>query len=198
MTPSPTNEVNIIIDFRENQSGIPELLISHGIKITSLPIGDYLIKNNILIERKSASDFIQSLVSNRLWDQCRRLRNSHFRTIMIIEGDVFNTPYDIDTNAIQGALISIAISWQLPILFSKDVAQTCKILTMIQSQLNKEDPLIPHTTRKPKRIGNHRIQFICGLPGVGKVMAKRLMDRFESIDAVLNASREELLEVKEE
>lgn len=192
------NDAYIIIDYRENRSGIPEKLNSLGTKfrLASLKTGDYLINNHILIERKSATDFVQSLVSNRLWCQCRSLRNSAFLPLIVIEGDVFNTPYQMDPRALQGALIAVSISWQLPILFSKDIDQTSHILSMIQSQALKEDLVIPYPVRKPKRIGNHRIQFLCGLPGVGKVMAKKLQDRFGSIRHILDASSEELLAVK--
>ena len=145
-------ETFIFIDYRENKSGIPEKLDSLGTKIkqSTLTVGDYLINNHILIERKSATDFIKSLVSNRLWDQYSRLRNSRFRTLIIIEGDEFKTTYQVDYNGVQGALIAVAISWQLPILFSKGHEHTCKILTMIQSREMKEEIFRLYPIRKSK------------------------------------------------
>lgn len=62
----------IIADYREQASGIPKLLAGKGlhIQLSRLDTGDYILHNELVIERKSAVDFIQSLLSGRLFSQC--------------------------------------------------------------------------------------------------------------------------------
>ena len=69
--PLPDENIEIIADFRENASGIPQKLLELGIKTTVqvLTKGDYLINNQILVERKTKEDFVLSLMQNRLFKQ---------------------------------------------------------------------------------------------------------------------------------
>ena len=52
------DELRIIVDDREKKSGIPKLLSSIGVKIEikTLPIGDYIVAPETVVERKSISD----------------------------------------------------------------------------------------------------------------------------------------------
>jgi DNA excision repair protein ERCC-4 len=63
--------LRIIVDEREKKSGIPELLRSVGInlEIKTLPIGDYIVAPETVVERKSLSDLISSIFDGRLFDQ---------------------------------------------------------------------------------------------------------------------------------
>ena len=47
-------ELRIIVDEREKKSGIPKLLSSIGVKteIKTLPIGDYIVAPETIVERK--------------------------------------------------------------------------------------------------------------------------------------------------
>ena len=69
-------ELRIIIDEREEKkSGIPKLLSSIGVKteIKTLPIGDYIVAPETVVERKTISDLLSSIFDGRLFDQCNRL-----------------------------------------------------------------------------------------------------------------------------
>ena len=56
-------DLRIIIDERERKSGIPKLLQKIGInvEVKRLPIGDYIVSHETVVERKSISDFISSI-----------------------------------------------------------------------------------------------------------------------------------------
>ena len=58
--------LRIVVDEREKKSGIPGLLKGIGIKleIKTLPIGDYIVAPETVVERKTISDwFHQSLTA---------------------------------------------------------------------------------------------------------------------------------------
>ena len=52
-------DLRIIIDERERKSGIPKLLkdIGVNVEIKTLPIGDYIVSHETVVERKSINDF---------------------------------------------------------------------------------------------------------------------------------------------
>ena len=77
----------IIVDIHEKNSMIiAELSGSEEItlKIKHLKIGDYLI-GNIIIERKTVGDFINSMINKRLMVQINQMKKYEKRLI-IIEG----------------------------------------------------------------------------------------------------------------
>ena len=52
------NKLRIVIDEREKKSGIPDLLKAVGVntEIKTLPIGDYIVAPETVVERKSIRD----------------------------------------------------------------------------------------------------------------------------------------------
>ena len=71
----PNPKTPIIIDTREAQSLITANLIEQkaNIEHEQLEIGDYLIQDTI-IERKTFSDFISSILDKRLFNQLREMK----------------------------------------------------------------------------------------------------------------------------
>lgn len=51
-----------------------------------LATGDFLIDNEVLIERKSVDNFAASLIDGRLFRQVARLAHSGYRSLLLIEG----------------------------------------------------------------------------------------------------------------
>ena len=71
-------DLRIVVDEREKKSGIPDLLKSIGVNVEMkmLPIGDYIVAPETIVERKSIQDLISSVFDGRLFDQCDRLKNN--------------------------------------------------------------------------------------------------------------------------
>ncbi len=191
-------KIHITADYREKPSGIPDLLLKEGVNVElrELKCGDYVINNQVLIERKTKEDFVQCLVSNRLFAQCRRIKRNNKRPLLIIEGDPCNTQHRINTQAIKGAVLSISVSWQIPVLFTADKSESVNIMITTGKQLIKEDVPVLRPGFKPKRRRNRMLFFIQGLPEVGPVLALRLLDRFSTVERMINASQEELLRIE--
>ena len=65
----------IIVDTREKQSLVASELVHNGceIKFEQLKVGDYIVKNT-LIERKTVSDFIGSMLNGRLRKQLKNMQ----------------------------------------------------------------------------------------------------------------------------
>lgn len=111
--------IGILADYREKRSGIPELLMQSeiNVKVVNLVAGDYLIDEQVIVERKTNEDFIQSLLCNRLFEQCSKLKRESDFQLFIIEGDPYRTNHDISQQAVKGALLSISAAWQIPVFY---------------------------------------------------------------------------------
>lgn len=191
--------ISIQADHRENPSGIPELLAGNAgvsLIVSALPAGDYIINGTIGIERKSAEDFVQSIIANRLFDQIARLKRSAPRPLLIVEGNPYMTAHKIQDCAIRGAVLSVLVSWQVPVMFSKSKEDTVALLLMAARQDLNTFPQVaaPHNYRS-KRLVRRQLFFLQGIPDVGPVLAARLLKKFDSLRAVINATEKELKQV---
>jgi len=106
------NEKSIIlIDNREKDSRIPNILKNKGIPILfeNLEIGDYII-GDIIIERKTSKDFIASVFDGRIFQQANKITSFTNRAILLIEGLLQNElEYVKNKNSIYGTLLSFSI-----------------------------------------------------------------------------------------
>ena len=82
--------LRIVVDERERKSGIPDLLKSIGLSIEmkTLPIGDYIVAPETIVERKSIRDLMASVFDGRLFDQCSRLKEHFEHPVVLMEGNV--------------------------------------------------------------------------------------------------------------
>jgi len=108
----PKEKKKIIVDYREKNCLIPYELIDLGVDVEfrELKIGDY-IAGDIIIERKTISDFISSMINKRLLRQLEEISQFPNR-LLIIEGIEEQELYSDDkqgvqANAIRGFLLSI-------------------------------------------------------------------------------------------
>ena len=76
----------ITVDDRE-PDGICSMLGEHNQK--RLFLGDYIINNTIIVERKTASDFINSLVIGHLKSQVYRLTKEYSNPVLAIIGNIY-------------------------------------------------------------------------------------------------------------
>ena len=186
-------------DYREKPSGIPSMLIERKVEVVfaSLHTGDYHINRQIGVERKSAEDFVQCIIANRLFEQLSRLKKNVSRPLLLIEGNPYRTNHAIHEQAIRGALLSIAVSWQIPVMFSKNREDSAALLMMVGMQDMKNNLLVPAINGyKPRKFKSRQLFFLQGLPSVGPKLAGRLFDKFGNLRSVINATEKELIETE--
>jgi len=190
--------VEIIADHREKISGLPELLIRHQAVVTfsSLKAGDYLLNNTLLVERKTAGDFVQSLLDGRLFNQCRKIRESGLSGLFIIEGNLDLIDRKISVEAIQGALLSIMVSWQLPVYFSSGKEETANVLMRICNFQKTSGNSARLHYGSGKKCHGSQIFFLQSLPNVGPQLALRLLGHFGTIEHIVTADVIELKSVE--
>ncbi len=195
---APIIKPKILVDYREKNSGLPSLLVDAGfdVVIVKLPYCDYIINHGISIERKTGRDFVVSIIDGRLFEQARKIKQFLPRPLYLVEGNPLNFKINISRDAVLGAVVSLQAIWQIPMILSEDVEQSCHVISMIFHQSRKLPTLVEmrHGYR-PKKLRSRKLHLLQGLPQVGPQLAKRLLDHFKSVQNALNASEKDLLKV---
>lgn len=167
------------------------------IEVKKVPYGDYIINNSITIERKTAKDFLISIIDGRLFNQLSNLKKYSTNPILLIEGNPYKTGLNFENMAIKGALISTQAIWYIPVIFSRSKEDTVDIFMMISRQDESHSDVVPlRGGYRPKRLKSKQLYLLQGLPQVGPMLAKRLIEHFKSVSKIMNASIEELTEVE--
>jgi len=188
----------IEVDDREKKSGVAESLSQRpGVRVRfrRLSIGDYLVDNTLIVERKTLADFAFSVRDGRLFSQCARLvRSSPVRSCLILEGTGKRYPrLAIPGSAFQGALITVALIFGLPIFRSATPEETANLIIYASQQLSRRDgvPVRRHT-QKSGSLERCRILMLQGISGVGPAKAATLLEVFGSPACVGSATTAEL------
>ena len=193
------NLIEIAYDDREHAEILLEQLSLHDnlyLVKKRLALGDYQI-SNWLIERKTLPDLVISLCDGRLFSQIARLSACDHNTALLIEGSSRDiASYDITREALIGALCSISINFNMPILRSLSQAESAKVLYFVAKQLHSRETELKLNGRKPKRKKNRQLFILQSLPQVGPKLAQRLLNHFDNIEAVFIASAEELSKIE--
>lgn len=193
------NQLKIIVDHREYRSNVVRNLAIKGIFVEpqQLDTGDYILSSRIGVERKEVDDFLESMISGKLFKQLSNLRESYSRPVLIIEGDNLLTSRNINHNAIFGSLASISVDYGIPVLTTKNSAETADMLRVIaRREQRQEKKDVAVRGEKTQMSMKERQQFLVeGLPNVSAVIAKRLLSHFGSIKDIANATEDELMQV---
>ena len=190
----PVIKPKIIADIHEKDSLIlAELTEKEKNKeieliIQPLKIGDYLIGNTI-IERKTISDLVSSIISKRIIEQLKQMKQ-YKQQLLILEGDLNDS--DFNQNAIRGFILSTSLNYQIPIIFTQDYKETSNYLIILAKQQLKPKTEISLHSRIPKTVPEQKQYILEAFPNIGPVTAKKLLKEFKNLYSIFNASEEEL------
>ncbi|MFX0092443.1 MAG: ERCC4 domain-containing protein [Candidatus Hodarchaeota archaeon] len=197
--------LHIIVDNREAKSIIPRALKRQGATLSNhnLPVGDYLVSDRVVIERKTTEDFIGSLVERRragrkprLFDQAAKLRYTYQLPVMIIEGQ-WESARRIHPNSIRGAIISLLLDFRIAVLFSENAMETADmILNLAKREQTERKARVIAPVKSSLPIEEIQAEMLTAIPGINLNHAHSLLNAFGSIKNLSLASEEELLEVQ--
>ena len=190
--------LRIVADEREKKSGIPDLLKGTGInlEIKTLPVGDYIVAPETVVERKTISDLVSSIFDGRLFDQCHRLKEHYQFPILIIEGDIDEIE-ELTENPLvfYGAISSIAIDFKIPVIPTPNAIHTSKLLISMCSRKDASKGPFIKKIRKSNDLQKQQLSMLCSLPGVGEKTAIRMLEKFGTPLSVLSSSTTELSKI---
>jgi Fanconi anemia group M protein len=197
------DKIIIFADSREQASNIQKELFAHDdVKLITkaLDIGDYILSKDVCVERKTIEDFVNSMIDGRLFSQLNSLRQNYSKPLVILEGSMTElfTLRNIHKNSILGALTSIALDYQVPILNSKDSKETAEMLYVIakREQKNNNKEVRIRVGRKGLTLSEQQRFIVEGFPSVGPTLAKSMLEKFGSIKNIADATEKDLQEVE--
>lgn len=191
------DRVLIFVDSRENN--IEEYFKQYDCDVQKklLLCADFLVSDRVCIERKTVNDFVNSITDKRLFQQLKNMKDNFEKPILIIEGE--ETLYgSLQPNIIRGALSSIAIDLGIPIIWTRDMADTAGIVYWIakREQLIEKRNNVLRNKKVPETTEEKQEYLISSLPDISVVRAKALLEHFKTPEAVFNANEEDIIKVK--
>ena len=190
--------IRIIVDERERKSGIPDLLkaVGMGVEMKTLPIGDYIVAPETIVERKSIKDLMASVFDGRLYDQCNRLKENFEHPIVLVEGNVDEIEEITDNPLVfYGAISRVTLEFKIPIIHTPSASHTAKLLVALCSK--KDGPTGPYLKKikKSSNLETQQLSTLCSLPGIGEKFAVRMLEKFGTPLKVFTATTSELAKV---
>ncbi|MBI2191228.1 MAG: nuclease [Planctomycetes bacterium] len=203
--PHPLDEaepslVRVVADDRERGAGVIENLMTYPdveVRIDRLPLGDYQVQSRLLFERKTLLDLAQAIVSGRFLSQAGRLAASSRHPVLILEGGLKALASSgVSRECLQGALISLTLILRIPLLRSFDPEESARLMVYAarQERLCLREGLCRRGYR-PKGKKARQLFVLQGFPSIGPKRARKLLEKFGTVEAIVRASADDLASV---
>jgi ERCC4-type nuclease len=182
--------------------GRPAAMLSAlGIAILALEEGDssldrYVMSERVAVDRRTAASFLQGIRDKTLFSHAIDLRGRFQVPVLIVEGEVDYTHTGFSPQAVRGALTSMVLLYGVNVLTVPTMEETVGLITTMARQ---EQMGIPEISLTPKRkavgLADMQRRVVEMLPGCGMVGARELLQRFGSIQRIVNATEGQLRDV---
>lgn len=191
------SKVLIFVDNRE--SSILDYFKQYDciIQKKMLLYGDFICSDRVCIEKKVTKDFIQSITDKRLFTQLKAMKDNFEKPILIIEGEESLYGY-LQPNIIRGALAAITVDLSIPIIWTRDLADTAGLVYWIakREQIDEKREVSLRNKKVPETVKERQEYLISSLPDISSVRAKGLLKHFKTPQKIFNADEKELKEVR--
>ena len=196
-------EVEIVADQRELDANIArDLSTRDGVetRLETLAVGDYVVSDRVAVERKTVADFVDSLVGDErsVFEQVGDLASHYARPVVVVEGTDLYGERNVHPNAVRGALASLAADFGASVLRTEDADGTTDLLEALarREQTANDRDVSVHGEKATKTLAEQQAYVVSSIADVGPVTARSLLEHFGSVEAVLTADEEELLDVE--
>jgi len=193
-------KIIIYVDKREASSGILQELSGFECTVEEkfLVVGDFILSDRVVVERKTARDFLQSVIDGRLFKQMQNLKQNFEKPVLLIEGQNYGDEDRVNKNVIRGALASIALDYAIPILWTKNISETAGLIYWIarREQLDEKRTVAVRGKKKNRGVKEAQEFLVAGLPGISTVRAREILKHFGSPLKFFAADSEEIIKVK--
>jgi len=200
---SDGDSVEIVADQRELDSTIArDLSTRDGVetRLETLAVGDYVLSDRVVVERKTVSDFLDTLTGGdrSMFEQVGDATRNYARPVVVIEGGDLYGERNVHVKAINGALASLAVDFGASVLRTDGEDETADLLETIatREQDDGDREVSVHGEKQSKTVAEQQEYVVASVAEVGPVTARSLLAHFGSVEAVMTAPHEELLDVE--
>ncbi|MFA1609792.1 DEAD/DEAH box helicase [Halobellus rubicundus] len=196
------DETEIVVDQRELDAAIAKDLSKRdGVRtrLETLAVGDYVLSDRVAVERKSVSDFLDTLLDGErsLFEQIGDLARAYARPVLIVEGDGLYEERNVHPGAIRGALASLAVDFDVSVLRTRDEDDTAELLLTIaeREQGERDRTVSVHGEKSAKTLAEQQEYVVSSIADIGPVTAQSLLQEFGTVEGVMTAREDDLREV---
>jgi Fanconi anemia group M protein len=161
-------------------------------------VGDYVVSDRVAIERKTAQDFVASIIDpqRNLFRQIADLARTYDRPVLILEGRDLYTR-QMNAGSIRGAMASVAVDYGVPIIPTEDRDETAAVIALLARREMREgrEPKV-HGHKTARTLKEQQEYLISAISSVGPAVARNLLKHFGSVEKIMTASPEQLQEVE--
>ncbi len=187
----------IVADVREPDS-VCDALEAQGaeIEVRQLEIGDYLLSDRLVAERKTRADFESSIFDGRLFSQVSDLCAAVPRVVVIVEGEA-QAESRLSRKALLGAYASLIADFGCALFFTRSPSATAEMLYSLahHEQVAKSRAQPVYAKRKARTMADQQRAVVEALPNVGPTLASALLKYFDTVENVASAPESELQQV---
>jgi Fanconi anemia group M protein len=204
-TAAPDDEgiLEIVADQRELDANIARELSKREdvqTRLETLAVGDYVLSDRVAVERKAVDDFLDTLTGGdrSLFEQVGDMSRHYSRPVVILEGEGLYEKRDVHPNAIRGALSSLVVDFGVSVLRTEDEDDTRELLAVIagREQENDDREVSIHGEKQSKTLSEQQEYVVASIADVGPVTARSLLSEFGTVEAVMTARKDDLMEAE--
>lgn len=194
------DDVTVVLDQREIRSTVARNLEKMGINIVvkTLEVGDYIVSDRTAIERKSAEDFVSSLLDRDLFRQISDLAGAYDKPILIIEGEGLFTSRMLNPNVIHGTLASLVLDFGVSVLYTRDPEDTASLISILakREQVDEKRDISVHGKKSSMLLSQQQEYIVSSISDIGPNAAKNLLEHFDTVENIMKAEQDELTKVR--
>lgn len=193
-------DADLIVNTNQRDTELIPLLEQEEVTIafSQLKIADFLIAGRMAIIKRTAEEFSHDLKTKMVYRTMPAFKREYDEPLYIIEGKTLNvngTPLP----TIRSAITHVSSVSRIPIIRTEDAKETARYLALLVKQAQFSEPATHREVSEPvdeEQPVPWQVELLSHLPDVDRVLAARLMKRFGSLKAVLDARTSELQKVK--
>ncbi len=197
----PSGKITVFVDHRENNM-VPAYIRELGadVVLKQLRVADFICSDRVGIEKKTCSDFLQSITDQRIFRQMAEISDSFERPLLLLEGnpDMLFVERQIHPNTVRGVMSSIAIDYKIPVIWTANSKETAEMIYWIakREQDHEKRGIQIRAKTRTETTEDHQEFIVAGLPAVSNVLSRRLLEHFGSVKKIFNAKQKKLMNVE--
>ena len=143
------------------------------------------------MEAKSVGDLLHSCDSGHLWKQLENMDANYERFFLLVHGSISTyvkmqkMPYSGVQNKFMGIITRTMADFDCQVFFSPNLSEAAMFITKLHNKLHK--PASIHGAQAIRRVSTNDVRkdVLLAIPGVGNIVADRLLKTCGSIDEML-------------
>ncbi|KAJ3083069.1 hypothetical protein HDU99_000744 [Rhizoclosmatium hyalinum] len=194
---APKDErICILVDNREIRSGITSILkgkFGCRVEFRQLAGGDYILSNQVAIERKSKSDLLSSTFSKRIYDQLDLLKRMYSSPYLLVELESSESESVTTRNQFEGIVAGLLRN-NVRIIFSQSRDDSARILFELAKSEKQQGMTINVPAELPSK-DSGIVSFLMSIPGVSDATCLEIIQygKFLNLAEFLSCGADELL-----